>query len=89
MSIKRETLHKICVGLRSGAKYKQIASRIGCTPRTVTYVAQIKPIRVLFLTDFHCGSNVGLTPPAYQYAHIDNPITEDQRIRNKCSKLQG
>ena len=38
--------------------------------------------------DTHCGSNVGLTPPAYQYPIIDNPASEEHRRRNKWAKLQ-
>lgn len=88
MSIDRDIVHKICTGLRYGLKHKRIAHEIGCSVGTVDRVSKNKPVRILLPADFHCGSNVGLTPPAYQYAYIKDPITEDHRIRNKWSRLQ-
>jgi len=43
---------------------------------------------VLLPGDYHCGSNVGLTPPSYQIARVSNPITEEHRKRNKWAVLQ-
>jgi len=48
----------------------------------------VKPTRVMFFSDSHCGSHVGLTPPAYQYPIIESPSSEEHRRRNKWAKLQ-
>jgi len=54
----------------------------------VDKVSGIKPIRILLWGDSHCGSNVGLTPPAYQTKYTPNPKTEEHRTLNKWAKLQ-
>ena len=86
--IDKTLLHKICEGLRLRQPHSQIAKNCGCSPRTVQTVARNKPKRVLFFADSHCGSNVGLTPPSYQYPLINAPKSEEARRRNKWAKLQ-
>jgi len=88
MSLSNELKHQICTGLRAGLRHKKIAKLSGCNISTVRHLSSIRPTRVLLLSDSHCGSNVGLTPPAYQYSYIATPQSEDHRIRNKWSKLQ-
>lgn len=88
MGMTSDNLHQICNGLRAHKKHSDIAHVVGCKSSTVNRISQKGPTRILFLNDTHCGSNVGLTPPAYQYAYIENPKSEDQRIRNKWSRLQ-
>lgn len=86
--LNKSTIHQICIGLRSGLPHKTIAKMIPCNISTVAKLSSTKPIRVLLYGDTHCGSNVGLTPPAYQYKYISNPKTEEHRRRNKWSRLQ-
>ncbi len=71
-----------------GCSRKEISKNCLCSLRTVRAVAEKKPVRALFFADSHCGSNVGLTPPAYQYSIIDNPVSEEHRRRNKWANLQ-
>jgi hypothetical protein len=59
-----------------------------CSYHSVVRIARVGPKRVVFFGDSHCGSNVGLTPPAYQYKYNSIPKTEEHRIRNKWAKLQ-
>jgi hypothetical protein len=40
--------------------------------------------RVLVMSDMHCGHNIGLTPPAWQYKHTSGGSTK----RNKWGKTQ-
>lgn len=86
--IDKLLLHCVCDGLRAGYTYKKIADNCGCKPRTVQTIAKSKPVRILFFSDSHCGSNVGLTPPAYQYSIIENPTSQEHHRRNKWAKLQ-
>ncbi len=86
--LTKNTIRQICVGLRAGLSHKVIAKNIGLHISTVQRLSSIKPTRVLLPGDFHCGSNVGLTPPAYQYRYISNPKTEEHRRRNKWARLQ-
>ena len=86
--LTKNTIHQICVGLRSGQPHRTIAKNTGCHVSTVGRLSSTKPTRVLLPGDPHCGSNVGLTPPAYQYKYISNPKTEEHRRRNKWSRLQ-
>ena len=84
----KKIIHQIYVGLRSGLAHKVIAKTVRCNVNTVQKLSAIKPIRVLLPGDFHSGSNVGLTPPAYQYKYISNPKTGEHHRRNKWAKLQ-
>lgn len=84
--LSRETLHKICSGLRLGLSHRRTAKLAKCGSRTVDRYAQ--PVRVLLWGDSHCGSNVGLTPPAYQTKYTPDPKTEEHRTLNKWASLQ-
>lgn len=84
----KHTIHQICIGLRAGQSHKTIAKNTECCISAVRRLSSIKPIRILLPGDLHCGSNVGLTPPAHQYKYISNPTTEEHRRQNKWSKLQ-
>ncbi|MCK5608845.1 hypothetical protein KAR91_43635 [Candidatus Pacearchaeota archaeon] len=86
--LNKSTIHQICIGLRSGLAHNTIAKSTGHHISTVRKLSSTKPIRVLLPGDLHCGSNVGLTPPAYQYKYISNPKTEEHRRRNKWARLQ-
>jgi hypothetical protein len=44
----------------------------------------LKSKRVLIISDLHCGSQVGLTPPEYQY----KIVKKDTAKHNKFAKLQ-
>lgn len=83
------TTKKVCQLLRLGVMKTDIAKRLDVSVSAVKRVVKRGAIkRVLLPSDLHCGSNVGLTPPAYQYSYINNPASADQRIRNKWSRLQ-
>lgn len=84
--LSRETVHQVCVGLRLGLPHQCIAKVAECGRRTISYYA--RPVRVLLWGDSHCGSNVGLTPPAYQTKYTPNPQTEEHRTLNKWANLQ-
>lgn len=86
--LSKEIIHQICCGLRLRIPHKIIARRIGCSIRAVRRLVQKKPVRILLWGDTHCGSNVGLTPPAYQTKFTPNPQTEEHRTLNKWAKLQ-
>lgn len=86
--LSKTTIHQICTGLRAGLSHKTIAGMIPCSLGMIAKLSSTKPVRVLLPGDLHCGSNVGLTPPAYQYKYISNPKTEEHRRRNKWSRLQ-
>ena len=86
--LNKSTIHQICTGLRSGLTHRTIAATVPCNINTVRKISSIKPTRILLPGDLHCGSNVGLTPPAFQYKYISNPKTEEHRRRNKWAKLQ-
>lgn len=86
--LTKQEIHQVCVGLRSGASQRALAIKLQHSERTIRRVAAAKPVRVLPLGDLHCGSNVGLTPPEYQYKYISHPTTEEHRRRNKWAKLQ-
>ena len=80
---------KICQLLRSGMMKTEVAKKLNISLSSVKRTVkkgQIK--RVLLFADAHCGSEVGLTPPSYQYQIIDNPPSEEVRIRNKWAKQQ-
>ena len=87
--LSRPIIHKICTGLRLGLPHKVIAKLCRCQVGTVRKLSQLGSKRVVFFGDSHCGSNVGLTPPAYQYKWISDPKTEEHRTRNKWAKLQS
>ena len=74
--------------LRTGKKHKEIAELLNCSIHKVRHLSTVKPIRVLLPGDLHCGSNIGLTPPAFQYKLIKNPSTEEHNKRNKWQRLQ-
>jgi len=86
--LSKECIHMVCVGLRLGMSHPTIAGMVGCSIHSVRRISSTGPMRVLFFGDSHCGSNVGLTPPEYQYQYIANPRTEEHRIQNKWAKLQ-
>lgn len=86
--LTKNIIHQICIGLRAGLSHRTIAATVPCNISTVHRLSGIKPTRILLPGDYHCGSNVGLTPPAYQYKYITNPKTEEHRKRNKWSRLQ-
>ncbi len=81
-------LRRVYTGVRNGWKQKHIAEVAGCTVNTVNHLARIRPTRILLFGDSHCGSVVGLTPPAYQFKLLDNPTTAEHYKRNKWAKLQ-
>ncbi len=87
--MNRTPVKEICQLLRCGMMKTEIAKKlsihVSSIKRTVRK-GQIK--RVLLFADSHCGSEVGLTPPSYQYQIIDNPPSEEVRIRNKWAKQQ-
>lgn len=86
--LNKTTIRQICVGLRSGLSHKVIAKNVGLSISTVQRMSATKPIRVLLPGDYHCGSNVGLTPPAHQYKYISNPQTVEHHKQNKWARLQ-
>ena len=86
--LDKETIHLICNGLRLRIPRMLIAKMAGCSVGAVHRMSQVGPTRVVFFGDSHCGSNVGLTPPAYQYQYISNPKTEELRTQNKWARLQ-
>ena len=86
--LSKETIHRICSGLRLRLPQKLIAERVGCSQDAVGRMSQRGAIRILLWGDSHCGSNVGLTPPAYQTKFTPNPKTEEHRTLNKWAKLQ-
>ena len=86
--LTKQQIHQVCIGLRLGSPHKAIAVRTGCSLTSIQRISKHNPARVVFFGDSHCGSNVGLTPPAYQYKYISNPKTEELRTQNKWAKLQ-
>ena len=74
--------------LRDGQRHKEIAKLLHCSVYKVRRLSAIKPTRVLLPGDLHSGSNIGLTPPAYQYKVIEHAITEEHHKRNKWGQLQ-
>ena len=87
--ISKEQRDMIFRMFRIGYKKSDIGRIVNCSDTTVkTQIREYGMKRVLFLTDKHCGSQVGLTPPSYQTACIDNPETEEHFKRNKYSELQ-
>jgi len=86
--ITAQQLSVICFGLRNRLMCKEICKMALVGEHTVGRVKKAGPTRVLLSGDLHCGSNVGLTPPSYQIACIQNPATEEHKKRNKWSKLQ-
>lgn len=81
-------LNPICNCLRAGMGHKAIAKLLNVNFHAVRRISGIKRPRILFPADLHCGSNVGLTPPAYQYKYYSNPVTEEHKKRNKWAALQ-
>ena len=88
MSHDPKLLRRVYTGIRSRQKYKDIAIMAGCTVSVVDHLSRIKPTRVLFFGDSHCGSEVGLTPPEYQYQLLNDPSTEERRKYDKWARLQ-
>ena len=83
-------LKKICRLLRMGVMKTEVADRLGIHVSSVKRAVRKGQIeRVLLFADSHCGSNVGLTPPSWQYTPIPNPPSEEVRIRNKWAKSQS
>ncbi len=87
--IDKKIIHLICSRLRLGQPQRFIVQKVGCSLHTVARLSQQGPTRVLLWGDAHCGSNVGLTPPAYQTKYTANPKTEEHRTLNKWAKLQA
>ena len=85
--INKDKIHQICSRLRLGQPHRYIAVKVCCSLRAVSRFSQAGPTRVLLWGDSHCGSNVGLTPPAYQTKYTANPKTEEHRTLNKWAKL--
>jgi len=81
-------ISKVYTGIRNGWKQKEIAAKAGCTTCTVNHLARVRPTRVLLFGDTHCGSEVGLTPPVYQWQCVGDPTNEEHRKRNKFARLQ-
>lgn len=82
-------LKQICQLLRTGMMKTKVAEKLNIHVSSVKRAVrkgQIK--RVLLFADSHCGSDVGLTPPSWQYSFIPNPPSEEVRIRNKWAKSQ-
>ena len=86
--LNKEKIHLICGGLRLRMPHKHIAKMAGCGLTAVSSISQTGPTRVLLWGDAHCGSNVGLTPPAYQTKYTPDPKTEEHRTLNKWASLQ-
>lgn len=86
----RDQRHIVFCGLREGWKHQKISNLTGISVGQIRRIsATEKPVRVLLSGDLHSGSNVGLTPPSYQFPYIENPETEDHRRRNKWAELQA
>ena len=86
--LSKDITHQICSRLRLKLSHKLIAESVGCSIGTVRRASRIRPTRVLLWGDSHCGSNVGLTPPAYQTKYTSDPKTEEHRTLNKWAGLQ-
>ena len=86
--IEPQQLSTICHGLREGWSQMQIATMADVGKRTVQRISTQGPCRILFPSDLHCGSNVGLTPPSYQTGIIVDPKTTEHKKRNKWGLLQ-
>jgi len=86
--LNKDTIHLICGGLRLRLSQKLIAEMAKCGRDAVSRLSRMGPIRILLWGDSHCGSNVGLTPPAFQTKYTPNPKTEEHRTLNKWAKLQ-
>ncbi len=86
--ISKNTIHQICCGLRLRMPHKVIAQKVEYSIRCVNNLSRERPVRILLWGDAHCGSNVGLTPPAFQSKFTPNPKTEEERTLNKWAKLQ-
>jgi len=86
--LSKKIIHEIYTGIRSGLSHKIIAEKTKQSINTIRKMSAVKPIRVLPTGDLHSGSNVGLTPPPWQYKYISNPKSEEVRRRNKWAKLQ-
>ena len=86
--LDQEMVHQMCVGLRLGLPHKVIVERCGGSLGSVRRLARIGCKRVLLWGDSHCGSNVGLTPPAYQTKFTPNPKTVEHHTLNKWANLQ-
>lgn len=86
--LNKETIHQVYSRLRLRLPHKIVAKRTQCSIESVRRLSRIKPVRVLLWGDAHCGSNVGLTPPAYQTIYTSNPKNEEHRTQNKWANLQ-
>lgn len=84
----QKNLKIICNGLRLHHSQARIAKDAGVSRSKVSQVTAMGVERVLSIADLHSGSNVGLTPPAYQFPIIENPTTTDHRRRNKWARSQ-
>lgn len=82
-----EKIHLICQHIRTNDDHEEICKKLRISLSTINMlIGGIE--RVLLWSDSHCGSNVGLTPPEWQYKMIANPGNEENRIRNKWATLQ-
>lgn len=86
--LSKDKIHQICCGLRLNMPHRNIAQKAMCAISAVRRMSQIRPTRILLWGDGHCGSNVGITPPAYQSKFTLNPKTEEHRTLNKWANLQ-
>lgn len=87
--MNKEMVNRICQLLRLGVMKTEIAHRLDIHVSSVKRIVRRGQIqRVLLFADSHCGSNVGLTPPSWQYSFVPNPPSEEVRIRNKWAKSQ-
>ena len=82
--------HQLMIVRRLRHRFKYISEILGLPVRLVaSRIKRHKPKRILLLTDMHCGSVVGLTPPSYQTGHVEYPETAEHFKRNKWSRLQA
>jgi hypothetical protein len=80
---------EICQLVRTGMMKTEIAKKLGIHVSSVKRaVRKGQIVRVLLWADSHCGSNTGLTPPAYQYKQIVDPKSIEHHIINKWARLQ-
>ncbi len=87
--MNKEVISRVCQLLRMGVMKTEVAERLDIHVSSVKRVVRKGQIqRVLLFADSHCGSDVGLTPPSWQWSFIANPPNEEIRIRNKFAKSQ-
>ena len=86
--MEQDKIHKICQHIRTGVYTPTILKKFRISQGTVEQlIGEVQ--RVLFWSDSHCGSKVGLTPPNRQLKLIPNPDNEEDRINNKWALSQA